>query len=80
MKKKVSFLGHFVDVGFAITFHKLQGQTEDKLILLLGQRPGTYVKNISYEGLYVGLTRVQYGDNLRYWNVPLEKLSSFFCQ
>jgi hypothetical protein len=43
MKKKIAFLGLFVDVGFAITFHKLQGQTVEKLILLLGQRPGSYL-------------------------------------
>jgi len=52
-----------VELGFAITFHKIQGRTIPLLLLNLnnsGQKP-----HLTFEAAYVALTRVTHGDNVR---------------
>ena len=50
-------------MGFAITVHKVQGQTCDRLILDLNKRP--LRPKINFHGLYVALSGVKLGSNLR---------------
>ena len=57
------FKTHPIELGFAITVHKVQGQTCDRLILDLNKRP--FRPNINFHGLYVALSGVKLGSNLR---------------
>lgn len=63
--KKVNILirPHAVDIAFAITVHKIQGQTCRKLIVDLNQRP--FKPRIDFHDLYVVLSRVRRGSDLR---------------
>lgn len=54
---------HALDLAFAVTFHKLQGRTIDRLIVNLNQPP--QAPFLSFESVYVALTRVRRGDHLR---------------
>lgn len=54
---------HSVEMGFAITVHKVQGQTCNRLIIDLNPRP--FFPKINFHGLYVALSRVKLGGNLR---------------
>jgi hypothetical protein len=60
----IYYKSHPYDLAFAITFHKIQGQTVPNLILDLNQRPGA-LGTVDFHALYVGLTRVEYRDNIR---------------
>lgn len=51
-----------LDLGFALTVHKCQGATLGKVILDIGVNP---FKPISIQMLYVALTRVRSGSDLR---------------
>ena len=51
-----------LDMGFALTVHKCQGATLGKVILDIGVNP---FKPISIQMLYVALTRVRSGSDLR---------------
>ena len=61
----VRFKAHTFQIAFAVTFHKVQGQTVPKIILDLNKRPGRKLGCLDFHGLYVGLTRVEYCDNIR---------------
>lgn len=54
--------------GFAVTFHKCQGATLGKVMLDLSQNP---IAPLNLEMIYVGLTRVRTGEDLRI--LPLVK-------
>jgi len=54
---------HGVELGFAITFHKVQGRTLQKIILDLNKRP--FNPPVTYTGFYVGVSRVKLSDNMR---------------
>ena len=58
------YKSHPYDLAFSVTFHKIQGQTVRSIILDLNQRPGA-LGNINFHAVYVGLTRVEYGDDIR---------------
>ena len=60
---KVEVNDHRVELGFAITFQKVQGKTVPKIILDLNHRK--FKPPIDLPGLYVGLTRVKHGKNIR---------------
>jgi hypothetical protein len=60
----VSFKSHGIDLAFAITFHKIQGQTKQKVILDLNKRPGV-LSHVDFHGLYVGWSRVKHAVNIR---------------
>jgi hypothetical protein len=68
----IHYSTHTLELGFAITFHKVQGRTMPKLILDLNHRPGkkNNISNLDYFGFYVGFTRVSHSSNIR-------KLSSY---
>jgi hypothetical protein len=58
------FKSHQFDLAFGITYHKVQGQTENKIILDINKRP-QILGTVDFHGLYVGMTRVKFGDNIR---------------
>ena len=54
-----------LDLRFAITYHKVQGQTMDKVILFLHERKTKQLAPLQWESLYVAYTRVTCGDDIR---------------
>ena len=56
---------HNVTPTFAVTFHKAQGQTLEHVVLHLHKHPGRSLKCLQFQGLYVALSRVECGSNLR---------------
>lgn len=54
---------HGYELGFAITFHKIQGQTCDKLIVDLNKRP--FQPKVSFDTFYVAISRVRHSSDLR---------------
>ena len=48
---------HMVELAFAVTAHKLQGKTKDRLVVSLGARP--FKPDWSIQGLYVLLSRAR---------------------
>ena len=63
-EQNVSYKSHMVELAFAITYHKLQGQTLQKVILDINMRPNS-LKRLDFYSFYVGMTRVEYADNIR---------------
>jgi hypothetical protein len=63
--KNYSTTSHSFDLGFTLTYHKAQGHTLDKVVLVLGDAPN-HIATVEYEALYVGLSRVRSGDDIRY--------------
>lgn len=54
---------HAVEMGFAVTVHKMQGQTCERVIVDLNERP--FSPSINFNGLYVSLSQVKKSLNLR---------------
>jgi hypothetical protein len=54
---------HGVELGYAITLHKIQGQTCRQLIVDLNYRP--FKPQISFSGFYVAVSRVRRSQDLR---------------
>jgi hypothetical protein len=54
---------HGVELGYAITLHKIQGQTCKRLIVDLNFRP--FKPQISFPGFYVAVSRVRKSQDLR---------------
>ena len=71
--KKRRIRAHHVAIGFAVTFHKIQGKTADKLLVVLNKRVGRLFK-ITFEGLYVVTTRVKRACDLKVWPVDRDDL------
>jgi hypothetical protein len=63
---------HAIELGFAITFHKVQGKTLPRIILDLNNRP--FKPQITFNMLLVGLSRVTSGQNFRI--LPLQPNAS----
>ena len=72
--QQIKFFSHSYDLAFALTYHKLQGQTKAKVILDLNRRP-SYLGNVSFQGAYVGLTRVNFANNMRI--LPCQDANNF---
>ena len=67
------------DMGFALTLHKVQGQTLDKVILCLDSDT-TYPSGINFESVYVGVSRVRCENDLRLWPLrPGETMDHVFA-
>ena len=60
---KVKVKSHPIDLGFAITYHKVQGKTMSKIILDLNKRP--FRPQITFTSFYVGVSRVRRGIDMR---------------
>jgi hypothetical protein len=58
------YQSHRLDLAFAVTYHKMQGQTCDKVILDINKRPGQLFQ-LGFHALYVGWSRVKFGNNIR---------------
>ena len=74
---KLNYRSHHVALAFAFSFHKLQGKTIDKLILVLKEHKGRKLLTISFEALYVALSRVRSCEEIRFWSddkIDLEDL------
>ena len=56
-KKYINFRNSPCDLLFAITYHKLQGLTLDKIILSIGKHPTAKLR-VDLQSLYVGISRV----------------------
>lgn len=56
---------HDVVPTFAMTFHKSQGQTMSRVILHLHKHPGRVLKRLEFQGVYVALSRVEFGHHIR---------------
>ena len=56
---------HQVDLGFAVTFHKIQGQTLGQVILVLHRRKSKQLLSMCFEMLYVAVTRVRRASDIR---------------
>ena len=62
---KVPLRDHFcIEPGFCITLHKAQGRTIRRLILSISDHPYHKLRH-KWEGLYVGLSRVEYNKHMR---------------
>ena len=62
---QISYNAFPFDLGFAITYHKVQGQTMGKVILFLHKRTTKQLAPLQWESLYVAYTRVKCGDDIR---------------
>jgi len=61
----VTLKDHFcIEPGFCITLHKAQGRTIRRLILSISDHPYHKLRH-EWEGLYVGLSRVEYNEHIR---------------
>ena len=60
---KLQYHPHGVELRFALTGYKVQGQNCKKLILQLNERP--FVPKITFNSLLVSLSRVQRGNDIR---------------
>lgn len=65
---------HAVVLAFAITVHKMQGQTCSRLVLDINQR--LFKPSLTYHGIYVALSRVRTSRHLRL--LPLQPFSTNF--
>jgi hypothetical protein len=60
----IYYKSHMHDLAFAVTFHKMQGQTVKKIILDINCRP-TSLGSLDFHAFYVGISRVKQGTNIR---------------
>ena len=63
--RQVKVKAHSVEMAFAVTVHKMQGQTKELLIIDLNHRPSPTLQQIIFQGLYVALSRVKKSSNIR---------------
>ena len=69
---------HFVDLLFAVTYHKLQGVTMNALVLSINKHPTAKLR-LTLPSLYVGASRVHKLDQLRvlpFWKEDVDYLTS----
>ena len=62
---QISYKAFPFDLRFAITYHKVQGQTLNKVILFLHERRTRQLAPLQWESLYVAYTRVKCGNDIR---------------
>ena len=68
-KSKITYRGHPVELTFAITYHKLQSRTCDKLIMILNKQNSNRLKSLSFQSLYVGISRVRNAKDLKIFSL-----------
>ena len=69
---------HFITPAFAITYHKLQGRTLKKVILVINFRKKGYLRPLDHESVYVGLSRVMKTDDIRLYPIDIENADHLF--
>ena len=62
---KIRYNAFPFDLRFAITYHKVQGQTMNKVILFLHERTTKQLAALQWESLYVAYTRVKNANGIR---------------
>ena len=62
---KLSYKSFPYDLGFAMTYHKVQGQTMRRVIMFLHERKSRQLAKLQWESLYVAMTRVKCGNDMR---------------
>ena len=67
--KKLAYYDFGFELAYAVTYHKVQGQTLSKVILDLN---GINSSTLSLPAFYVGLSRVRLGDNIRILPISAE--------
>jgi len=77
LNKQLKFGNFSVDIAFSITYHKIQGQTLERIIVDLNHIPSSR-KQIDFASLFVGLSRVKHGTHIRI--LPLRKESEKFLK
>ena len=75
--KKFSCMSNCVNLMFAFTIHETQGQTLEKVILLLGRMPGLNVGQITWSLLYVALSRTRELKDIKFFPCSWQGLSNF---
>lgn len=68
-KTTVNIRPHAVTPAFALTYHKLQGQTVERLIIDANDHP--FNPKINFESLLVAVSRVRQGRHLQFIPPPL---------
>ena len=76
-KDKFSCISNCVNLMFAFTIHETQGQTLEKVILLLGRMPGLNVGQITWSLLYVALSRTRELKDIKFFPCSWAGLSNF---
>ena len=56
---------HTYDLGFSVTYHKVQGQTLDAVVLVLHKRKPRQLLSLCFEMFYVAVTRVRQTKDIR---------------
>lgn len=69
---------HDVQLGFVMTFHKSQGRTMNKVIIVVPKRPREMLCKMLFEIFYVGISRVEVGDDVRLLYSDTDDLS-YLC-
>ena len=64
-------------MSFAQTVHEVQGQTLERVILILGRHGGRSVGRITWSLLYVALSRVKKLDHIKFF--PCGRTSTYDC-
>ena len=75
----VRYMKFPLDLGFATTFHKVQGQTMRRVIMFLHERKTKQLAKLQWESLYVAITRVKRGDDMRVCFRGCETKRSSLC-
>ena len=75
--KHFSCFSNCVNLMFAFTIHETQGQTLNKVILLLGRMPGLHVGQISWSLLYVALSRTRELKDINFFPCGILGFSNF---
>jgi hypothetical protein len=65
---------HRIELRFAVTFHKVQGQTVKKIILVLNQRHGNRFPQLSFGAILVALSRATSRAGIRI--MPVNNINS----
>jgi len=64
----VSIQSHPVTMSFSFTFHKVEGQTMEKVVVDVNARP--FAPHLLHSGLFTAISRVRRRDNIRF--MPLQ--------
>jgi hypothetical protein len=63
-KAGVKIRSYWIDLAFAVTFFKVQGSTEERVIIDFNCAGGNQ-KDVDLPSFYVGVSRVRHGDHMR---------------
>ena len=75
--KKFYCMSNSVNLKFAFTIHETQGQTLDKVLLLLGRMPGLHVGKIDWSLLYVALSRTRELQDIKFFPCSWSGFTNF---